>query len=144
MEHSLFYIYHLKLLKIVFDLDYRLIFASILAFYVSQYLNLTIYYYLNGYRGFRFLISAVIAITVDALLFTLFANIGTATFTMIISKFANQFVMDILMVIIYSLCFAYIIDSVVKNNQKIEITKLDKTIPKKKINKNKKIKTETK
>ena len=37
----------------VFNMDYKLIFASILAFYASQFLNLKIYYYLEGYKGFK-------------------------------------------------------------------------------------------
>ena len=40
----------------IFNIDFKLIFASILAFYASQFLNLKIYYYLEGYKGFKFLI----------------------------------------------------------------------------------------
>lgn len=119
-------------LGILFNMDYRIVFASIVGFYVSQYLNITIYYYLTGYRGFKFLISGVIAITIDALLFTCLANIGILSFSDMVLRFANTYIMDVLMIIVYSLCFAYIIDSVIKcknnaeqleNKKNEEITK---------------------
>ena len=126
----------------VFNMDYKLIFASILAFYASQFLNLKIYYYLEGYKGFKFLISGVIAITIDSFLFIMLSNIGVLSLGDSFVKFINQFIMGIVMVIFYTLCFTYLVDSVIKNNKKekeleleIEKPKVKKTTSKKRTTK---------
>ena len=114
----------------VFNMDYKLIFASILAFYVSQFLNLKIYYYLEGYKGFKFLISGVIAITIDSFLFIMLSNIGVLSLGDSFVKFINQFIMGIVMVIFYTLCFTYLVDSVIKNNKKEKELELETEKPK--------------
>ena len=124
----------------IFNIDFKLIFASILAFYASQFLNLKIYYYLEGYKGFKFLISGVIAITIDSFLFIMLSNIGVLSLGDSFVKFINQFIMGIVMVIFYTLCFTYLVDSVIKSNKK----ELELEIEKPKINKNTSKKSTTK
>ena len=119
----------------IFNIDFKLIFASILAFYASQFLNLKIYYYLEGYKGFKFLISGVIAITIDSFLFIMLSNIGVLSLGDSFVKFIN-----IVMVIFYTLCFTYLVDSVIKSNKKeleleIEKPKVKKTTSKKRTTK---------
>lgn len=114
----------------VFNMDYKLIFASILAFYVSQFLNLKIYYYLEGYKGFKFLISGVIAITIDSFLFIMLSNIGVLSLGDSFVRFINQFIMGIVMVIFYTLCFTYLVNSVIKNNKKEKELELETEKPK--------------
>ncbi len=105
-------------LETIFNMDYRLVFSSIAAFYVSQFLNLEIYYYITGFRGFKFLISSVIAATIDSLIFILLAYAGTVSFNLLIQRFTSQYIVSVFMVIIYTILFAYLIDSVIDNKNK--------------------------
>ena len=102
----------------IFNLDYRIVFSSITAFYVSQYLNLEIYHFISGFRGFRFLIASVIAATIDGLLFVNLAYLGSIPFKLVIQRFTSQYVVNVFMVIIYTILFTYIIDSVVAKKNK--------------------------
>ena len=116
----------------IFNMDYKMIFSSILAFYVSQYLNLKIYYYLEGYKGFKFLISGIIAITIDSFIFITLSNIGNISFTASFIRFINQFIMGIVMIIFYTLCFTYLIDTLTKTKEKeIEKPKVKRSTSKK-------------
>ncbi|MDD5979750.1 MAG: VUT family protein [bacterium] len=105
-------------LEAIFNMDYRLVFSSIAAFYISQFINLEIYYYINGFRGFKFLISSVIAATVDGFVFTFLAYVGAISFDLLIQRFTSQYIVNIFMVIIYTILFTYIIDSVINNKNK--------------------------
>lgn len=102
----------------IFNLDYRIVFSSITAFYVSQYLNLEIYHFISGFRGFRFLIASVIAATIDGLLFVNLTYLGSIPFKLVIQRFTSQYVVNVFMVIIYTILFTYIIDSVVAKKNK--------------------------
>lgn len=113
-------------LEPIFNLDFRIVFASIIGFLVSQCVCLKIYYYLSGIRGFKFVIASVIAITIDSLIFIPLAYLGTASISYIFEMFVSQYICNIIMVIAYSLCFIYIVDAVVEkpknsSNPKIEI-----------------------
>lgn len=101
-------------LEPIFNLNYRMVFASLTAFYVSQYLNLIIYYYISGFRGFKFLISGVISATIDSILFIFLAYVGEIKFTLLLQKFTSQYVLNIFMIILYTILFTYLIDSVIK------------------------------
>ncbi len=107
-------------LEKVFNLDFRLVFASIAGFIVSQCICLKIYYYLSGIRGFKFIIASVIAITIDSLIFLPLAYLGNVAIGEIIIMFTSQYVCNIIMVILYSLCFIYIVDAVVKPSIKVK------------------------
>lgn len=115
----------------IFNIDYKLIFASIVSFYISQWINLKIYYYLEGYKGFKYLIAGVIAITIDSLLFIFLSNIGVLSLSASFVKFINQFIMGIIMTIFYTLCFTYLIDSVIKTTEKEQKVEIEKPKTKK-------------
>ena len=105
-------------LEVIFNIDYRVVFSLIAAFYISQFLNLEIYYYINGFRGFKFLIASVIAATIDSLVFVLLAYVGTMTIDLLVQRFTSQYVVNVFMVIIYTILFTYLIDSVIINKKK--------------------------
>ena len=68
------------------------------------------------------------------------SNIGVLSLGDSFVKFINQFIMGIVMVIFYTLCFTYLVDSVIKNNKKeleleIEKPKVKKTTSKKRTTK---------
>lgn len=113
-------------LEPIFNMDYRLVFSSIAAFYISQFVNLELYYYMTGFRGFKFLISSVIAATIDSLVFILLAHVGEVSFSMLMQKFTSQYVVNVFMVVIYTILFTYLIDTVI-NVKKEEIIKEEKT-----------------
>ena len=140
-------------LEPIFNMNYRLMFASIVAFYLSQCLNLEIYYYISGFRGFKFLIAGVIAATIDSFLFVTLAFVGDVSFAALLEKFTSQYVVNIFMIIIYTILFTYIIDTVIESNNKkaivnvpVKETKLkdEKTYKDTKPKKKSKIKKETK
>lgn len=113
-------------LEAIFNIDYRFIFASMAAFYTTQHLCLYLYNYLSGFKGFRFLIAAVISITVDNIIYIALAYFGELPFIEILKMFVGQYVFSILAVILYAVFFTYFIDSVKK--EKTEITKETKSI----------------
>ncbi len=123
-------------LEIIFNLDYRIVFASLISFFVSQNLCLFLYNYLSGFKGFKFLIAAVISITVDSLIFISLAQFGVIPFTQVLKLFTGQYVFNIIMIIIYTIFFTYIIDSVVRKPVIEETIKEKKvTVTKKKTTK---------
>lgn len=123
-------------LEAIFNMDYRIVFSYITAFYVSQLINLEIYYFINGFRGFKFLIASVIAATVDSLIFMLLAYVGTMKLELIIQRFTSQYIVNVFMVVIYTILFTYLIDAVIENKkrnikqEKEEIAELKETIVK--------------
>lgn len=110
-------------LEPIFNVDYRIVFSYLTAFYVSQFINLETYYFVTGIKGFKFLISSVIAATIDSLIFVNLAYIGTFDFAMLAQKFTSQYVVNVFMVIVYTLLFTYTIDTVVETNNKVKVTK---------------------
>lgn len=112
-------------LEVIFNLDYRVVFGSIASFYVGQYLCLYLYNYLSGFRGFKFLIAAVISITVDSIIFVALSKFGVIPFTQILKLFTGQYVCNIIMIIIYTIFFTYIVDAVAKKTE-MEIEKEEK------------------
>ena len=105
-------------LEPIFNMDYRIVFSYIAAFYISQFINLEVYYFINGFRGFKFLISSVIAATVDSLVFVLLAHVGTMSMDLIIQRFTSQYVINVFMAVIYTILFTYLIDAVIENKKK--------------------------
>ena len=104
----------------IFNVDYRIVFSFITAFLVGQIVNITIYQFLDKKKSFNFLISSVIAITVDSLIFVTLAYVGTMNFKDLVQLFSGQYVLSVIAMIIYALCFAYIIGAVVKTKKKNE------------------------
>lgn len=101
-------------LEIIFNVDYKIVLASIIGFFVSQNVNLLIYDFISGYKGFKFLISSVIAITIDSIIFVFITNVGTVSISTLIKLFSSQYICGVLMAIFYAICFAYLVDSVEK------------------------------
>ena len=56
-------------LEKLFNIDFRILFSSVIAFIVGQYVNIKLYDFLGNKKGFDFLIAGVISITIDSFLF---------------------------------------------------------------------------
>ena len=94
--------------------------ANLAGFVVGQTLNIYIYYYLGERSGFSYLISSVIAITVDSLIFTSIAFIGVYPLKTIINIFTGQYVISVVITLFYSLCFSYLAPAMKKRKEKID------------------------
>lgn len=106
------------------NFDYQLMFAMISSFAVGQVLNLVLYYYLEQKRKLNFLVSSVIAITFDSLIFVMLGYMGNISVDNIFSMFAGQYIISVVIMFIYSFFFAYIIPTVI-NTKPVEITKVE-------------------
>lgn len=102
-------------LNAIFNIDFRILFGSLIGFYGSQYLNIKIYEFLDNKKWFKFLVSATISITVDSLIFILLGYLGSLPFRDVVIMFAGQYVMSVGLIIIYSIIFYNLIDSINKN-----------------------------
>lgn len=113
----------------LFSFSINAMLASIAGFIIGQSLNLYIYYYLEEKNGFSFLIAAVIAITVDNLIFISLGFIGVYDISYIIRLFTGQYVISIISILIYSLCYAYLIPALKeRKNREKELKYLEKTM----------------
>lgn len=101
-------------LSAIFNVDFRILFASLLSFYLGQYLNIKIYEFLDYKKWFNFLISATISITVDALIFVLLGYLGSASFKDVVILFAGQYVIYVGLTIVYAIIFYNLVDSIRK------------------------------
>lgn len=101
-------------LSAIFNVDFRILFASLLSFYLGQYLNIKIYEFLDYKKWFNFLISATISITVDALIFVLLGYLGSTAFKDVIILFAGQYVIYVGLTIVYAIIFYNLVDSIKK------------------------------
>lgn len=116
-------------LETLFSFDFRVVFASVVSFLVSQNLCIAIYDYLEQARTIKFLAAAVIASTVDAIIFSILAFLGTTSLANVITIFAGQYVFNVIAVVIYSFIFANFVKCMVKNREieiKEELVKLEK------------------
>lgn len=107
-------------LEVIFNLDFRLLFASIVSFYVGQMLNLQLYYYLKNKKTFNFLIAGVISITVDSFLLILLAFAGLSNFKELVLLATGQYVISVVLILFYTICFGYLISTVVDVKKCIE------------------------
>lgn len=113
-------------LNALFNIDFRILFASLMSFYLGQYINFKIYCLLDYKKWFNFLVSATIGITLDSLFFVLLGYLGYASFKDILILFSGQYAISVGIIIIYALIFYNIVDNV-KNVVK-EIQEEDKEI----------------
>jgi len=144
---SLFQTYHgIDGLEAIFNIDFRLLFATIISFYIGQILNLQIYYYLKNKKAFNFLISGVIAITVDSIILILLGYLGLKTFKEIMLLVTGQYVLSVMTILFYSICFGYLISAITDIKNKMEKEEIEKQIEQKKKEKEPKVvkKTTTK
>lgn len=132
--------------------DYQLIFAAIAGFVVSQITHLEIYYYLNTNKKIDFLIAGVISVSINVVLFIGLGYLGKESFTDIMQLMLGQFVFSVLAMIVYFLCYAYLIPTVVETKEK-EISNENRVLdsmsilnetPKKKAGRPKKVQSENK
>ncbi len=97
------------------------VFAFIVGFFVSQIVNIKVYYYLEKNKSLNFLVSSVIAVTIHSILFVVLANFNMVSFKTLVDLTVGEYVLNIFSTVIYSLCFAYIIKAVVTSNKKSEM-----------------------
>lgn len=140
-------------LEIIFSMNYRIVLASIAAFFISQSVCLLIYDYLDYKKPLKFLFAAVIATTLDSLVFVILAYTGISGFREIILTFTGQYVYNVIAVVIYALLFEYFIEQVEKckllerneelKEQELESIHINELVAKeiKKIEKEKKVAT---
>lgn len=110
-------------LNTIFDVDYRSIFSFMVAFLLSQFINIKIYYYLEGRKELSFFVSSIIAVTVNSLIFVLLAYAGTVSFSRLTDLILGEYVISVFTTLFYGLCFAYLIRSVLaakKRNDDLE------------------------
>ena len=105
-------------LEKIFDVDFRMLFSSVVAFIVGQYINISIYNYLGHKKGVDFLISGTIAITIDSFLFICLTYLGTLPVQQIMAMATGQYVLGVIAIIIYALCFHSLIPSLLENKSK--------------------------
>jgi len=107
-------------LEPLFNNNLRILIASLAAFYLSQNLHLTIYDFLGYSKFFKFLVSAVIAVTADQIVFVFLAFIKKGvTISELTSRFTGQYTFNIMAIIIYALIFGVIL-YIKSNNSNLE------------------------
>ena len=105
-------------LESIFNVNFRMLFSSVVAFIVGQYINIGLYKFLGHKKGFDFLISGTIAITIDSFLFVFLTYLGVASLNDIVSLATGQYVLSVIAIIIYALCFHSLIPSLLTNKDK--------------------------
>lgn len=115
-------------LESIFNVNFRMLFSSVVAFIVGQYINIGLYKFLGHKKGFDFLISGTIAITIDSFLFVFLTYLGVASLNDIVSLATGQYVLSVIAIIIYALCLHSLIPSLLtsKIREEEEIKKLEK------------------
>lgn len=111
-------------LEKIFNTDFRIIFSSVVSFIVGQYVMIRIYDFLGNKKGFDFLIAGVIAITIDSFLFVGLGYLGTLSFGEVLKLATGQYALNVIAVIIYSLCFNSLIVTLLKSKEAEEVIEL--------------------
>ena len=104
-------------LEKIFNTDFRILISSIVGFIVGQYVLIKIYDFLGNKNGFDFLISGVIAITIDSFLFIFLAYIGSISFKEVLNLATGQYALNVVAIIIYALCFNSIITTLIHSRE---------------------------
>ncbi|MGM9878408.1 MAG: VUT family protein [Bacilli bacterium] len=129
-------------LEKLFNIDFRVLFSSIVAFIVGQYVNIKLYDFLGNKKGFDFLIAGVIAITIDSFLFVGLSQLGTIKLTEVLNLATGQYALSVIAIIIYALCFNSLMPTLLETKDKNEeITSEEK--PKRKTSTTKKSSAKT-
>lgn len=105
-------------LEKLFNIDFRVLFSSIVAFITGQYINIKLYDFIGGKKGTDFLISGVIAITIDSFLFIGLSFLGATAFQNVLSLATGQYVLSVVAILIYALCFNSLISSLIEGKEK--------------------------
>lgn len=114
-------------LEKLFNIDFRVLFSSIVAFIVGQYVNIKLYDFLGNKKGFDFLIAGVIAITIDSFLFVGLSYLGEMKIIEVLNLATGQYALSVIAIIIYALCFNSLIPTLLETKDKnIEIVSENK------------------
>ena len=87
-------------LESIFNINFRILFASVVGFMTGQFINIRLYDFLGGKKGFDFLIAGVIAITIDCFLFIFLAYTAVLPVKDLLVLATGQYVCSVLTVII--------------------------------------------
>lgn len=101
-------------LEKIFNTDFRVLVSSVVSFIVGQYTLIRLYDFLGGKKGFDFLISGVIAITIDSFLFVFLGYLGSVSFAEVLNLATGQYALNVVAIIVYALCFNSIITTLVQ------------------------------
>lgn len=104
-------------LEKLFNIDFRILFSSVVAFIVGQYINIKLYDFLGNKKGFDFLIAGVIAITVDSFLFISLAYLGEVKLSEVLNLATGQYALSVIAIIIYALCFNSLIPTLLATKE---------------------------
>lgn len=107
-------------LEKIFNTDFRVLFASIVAFIVGQYTMIKLYEFLGEKKGFDFLIAGVIAITIDSFLFVGLGYIGSMPLNEVLSLATGQYSLNVIAVMIFAICFKSMIPTLLQQRHKEE------------------------
>lgn len=107
-------------LEKLFNIDFRILFSSVIAFIVGQYVNIKLYDFLGNKKGFDFLIAGVISITIDSFLFVGLSFLGVSSLKEVLSLATGQYALSVIAIIIYALCFNSLIPTLLSTKQKAE------------------------
>ena len=111
-------------LEKLFNTDFRILFASVVAFIVGQYMMIKIYDFLGEKKGFDFLIAGVIAITIDSFLFIILGYVGSVSLAEVLTLATGQYALNVVAIIIYALCFNSLIPTLLYSKEKeVEVIK---------------------
>lgn len=114
-------------LEKLFNIDFRVLFSSIVAFIVGQYVNIKLYDFLGNKKGFDFLIAGVIAITIDSFLFVGLSYLGEIKIMEVLNLATGQYALSVIAIIIYALCFNSLMPTLLETKDKnIEIVSENK------------------
>lgn len=105
-------------LEKIFNIDFRILFSSVVAFVTGQYINIKLYDFLGTKKGFDFLIAGAISITIDSFLFIGLSYLGVATFEEVLKLATGQYILSIIAILIYTLCFNALITTLLETKEK--------------------------
>ena len=107
--------------EVWFQVDFKVLFSFILAFLAGQYVNLKIYHSMPGKKNFVFLISTVIAITIDSILFTILGFFDNLEFEELFKLVTGEYIISVISIIFYTVGFTYLtrpVEDKVNNEEK--------------------------
>lgn len=114
-------------LEKIFNIDFRMLFSSVVSFMIGQYVNIKLYDFLGNKKGFDFLIAGVIAITIDSFIFIALTYLGTTPFNEVLSLATGQYVLSVMAIIVYALCFNSLIPTLLSTKENENETKEKQT-----------------
>ena len=93
----------------LFNVDFRMLIAAVLSFFVGLNINLSIFSMLKVSRKSNFLVSGIIGISVDSFIFIVLSFFGRVTAKTLLLLISSQFIVSILIISALALLFANIV-----------------------------------